>query len=87
MRSKLPAHFHSALEIRAPLKGAALYRSTLNLVGFYGLQFEMVFPPLNIPLLLFKYMKKLCLPGLFPELGWVIITNYEQLKHTPRFVA
>jgi len=65
MRSKLPGHFYSALEIKAALKGAALYKATLELVEFYNLHFEMVFPPLNYPLLLFKHMRDLGVPGMF----------------------
>lgn len=70
MRAKLPAHFHSALEIRAPLKGFALHGTVLELVSFYNHEFEMTFPALNAPLLLFKFMKELCIPGLllaFPD--------------------
>ncbi len=65
MRSKLPAHFYSALEIRAPLEGVALYVTALELVEFYNLYFEMVFPPLNSPLLIFKHIRDLGLPGMF----------------------
>ena len=64
MRSKLPAHFHSALEIRAPLKGSAIYSAVLNLVGFYHLHFEMIFPALNAPLLLIMHMRDLGLPSM-----------------------
>jgi len=63
MRSRLPAHFHYALEIHAPLKGSAIYSSVTELVEFYHLHFEMVFPALNTPLLLIKHMKDLGLPS------------------------
>jgi RNA polymerase I-specific transcription initiation factor RRN7 len=59
----MPAHFHSALEIRAPLKGVSIYSAVMELVEFYHLHFEMIFPPLNSPLLLFKHMKELALPS------------------------
>lgn len=63
MRTKLPAHFHSALEIHAPLMGSAIYFAVMELVEFYNLHFEMVFPALNLPLLLFKHMGNLRLPS------------------------
>lgn len=63
MRSRLPAHYHSALEIRAPLEGSALYRSVQGLIEFYSSEFGMEIPNLNTPLLLFKYMRDIYLPG------------------------
>jgi RNA polymerase I-specific transcription initiation factor RRN7 len=64
MRSKLPPHFHSALEIRAPLKEAALHSTVIGLLELFLIQFEMAFPPLNISLLLFKHVRDLGLPGM-----------------------
>ncbi|KAL2061708.1 hypothetical protein VTL71DRAFT_7086, partial [Oculimacula yallundae] len=67
MRVKLPAHFHAALEIRAPLEGAKLHSGVASLIEFYSKEFEMEFPKLNIPLLTFRFMKDLYLPvELFP---------------------
>ncbi|PVH85974.1 hypothetical protein DL98DRAFT_650478 [Cadophora sp. DSE1049] len=69
MRSKLPAHFHAALEIRAPLDGAKLHSSIAQLAEFYNLEFDMEFPKLNVPLLVFRYMKELYLPiELYPAI-------------------
>jgi RNA polymerase I-specific transcription initiation factor RRN7 len=85
MRLKLPGHFHSALEIRAPLGGAALHRTVLEQVEFYNLHFEMVFPQLNYPLLLFKHMRDLGVPGQFLILILSIGTDNSQLKSTQLF--
>jgi RNA polymerase I-specific transcription initiation factor RRN7 len=63
MRAKLPAHFHSALEIRAPPKGSSIYSAIQDLVEFYHLHFEMIFPGLNTPLLLIKHIRVLGLPS------------------------
>ena len=63
MQARLPGPLHSALEIREPLKAATLHRTVSQLVQFYHLQFEMVFPPLNFPLLIYKHMRNLGLPG------------------------
>ena len=60
---RLPAHFHSALEIRSPLKGTSIYGAILEMVEFYHIHFEMVFPPLNSPLLIFKHVRDLGLPS------------------------
>lgn len=69
MRSKLPAHFHAALEIRAPLNGTKLHNSIWQLAEFYNIEFDMEFPKLNVPLLVFRYMKELCLPvELYPAI-------------------
>ncbi|PSS25675.1 hypothetical protein M430DRAFT_48107 [Amorphotheca resinae ATCC 22711] len=62
MLARLPAHYHAALQIRAPLKGTTLHSTVLDLVQFYHAQFEMVFPPLNSPLLIFKHVRDLGLP-------------------------
>ncbi|TVY21399.1 RNA polymerase I-specific transcription initiation factor rrn7 [Lachnellula arida] len=62
MRTRLPPYYYAALEIRAQLKGSSLYRTVLQLVEFYNHQFEMVFPPLNAPLLIFKHVRDLGLP-------------------------
>ncbi|CZS92264.1 related to polymerase I core factor (CF) subunit [Rhynchosporium agropyri] len=61
MRSKLPAHFHAALEIRAPLQGAKLHRGIASLAAFYNKEYNMEFK-VNIPLLTYRFMKDLCLP-------------------------
>lgn len=67
MRSKLPAHFHAALEIRAPLNGAKLHSSIWQLAEFFNIEFDMEFPRLNVPLLVFRYMEELCLPSGFEQ--------------------
>jgi RNA polymerase I-specific transcription initiation factor RRN7 len=67
MRVKLPGSYHGALEIRAPLKGSSLHRTVSELIGFYHAQFEMVFPPLNSPLLIYVHIRDLGLPGTFKK--------------------
>ncbi|KAH7314046.1 RNA polymerase I-specific transcription initiation factor-like protein rrn7 [Rhexocercosporidium sp. MPI-PUGE-AT-0058] len=69
MRSKIPAHFHAALEIKAPLDGAKLHMSVASLAEFYNLEFDMEFPRPNVPLLTFRFMTDLCLPvDLYPAI-------------------
>jgi len=63
MRRRLPAHFHAALEIHTPLKGSQIYSAVLELIEFYNIQINMVFPPLNAPLLIEKHVRDLGLPS------------------------
>lgn len=63
MKLRLPAQFHSALETRSELEGSDLHRAVLGLTEFYNLHYEMVFPALNVPILLFKHIRDLALPG------------------------
>lgn len=62
MRLRLPSQFHAALETRAILKGANLHGAVLEMVEFYNNYLDMVFPPLNVPLLLYKHVRDLALP-------------------------
>ena len=63
MRSRLPSHFLMALEIRA-LKRGAVQHAVLRLVEFYKVHYELIFPSLNAPLLIFKHVRDLGLPGI-----------------------
>lgn len=62
MRRHLPGHFHAALEIHKPLKGASIYKAVLELVEFFHTQFKIHIPPLNFPLILYKHVRLLALP-------------------------
>lgn len=85
MRLKLPGHFHSALEIRVPLKGLAIYSAVLGLVEFYHIHFEMIVPALNAPLLLIKHMRDLGLPSASLLLPPNTSANISQLKSIQQF--
>jgi RNA polymerase I-specific transcription initiation factor RRN7 len=65
MRVRLPAAYHSALETKAVLKKGDLHKSVMELVISYKQRFDITFPPLNEPLILFRHVRDLCLPGLF----------------------
>ncbi|PQE33260.1 hypothetical protein CJF32_00003798 [Rutstroemia sp. NJR-2017a WRK4] len=62
MKARLPAHYHSALEIHSPLNAYRVHQSVLEMITFYNVSFEMVFPPLNHRLLLYKFTRDLGLP-------------------------
>ncbi|EHL02721.1 hypothetical protein M7I_1237 [Glarea lozoyensis 74030] len=62
MRSKLPPTLAAALEIHAELSGPMLHRKVSELVEYFNTEFEMTFPPLNFPFLIYKHMKELFLP-------------------------
>ncbi|RFU35597.1 hypothetical protein B7463_g655, partial [Scytalidium lignicola] len=62
MRLHLPSHYHASLEVHSTMKGEDLQTATLEVAQFFSYHFEMGFPPLNTPLLIFKYMRDLGLP-------------------------
>jgi hypothetical protein len=81
MRRHLPAHFYSALEIHSPLKGPAIHAAVIELVEFYHVQLEMVFPALNYPLLIYKHMRDMALPSNSPILVGRDNADQSQLKY------
>jgi RNA polymerase I-specific transcription initiation factor RRN7 len=62
MKDRLPAHYFSALESRSALKRGDLHKAVLELVISYKHRFDIIFPPLNAPLVFFKFVRDLCLP-------------------------
>ncbi|KAL2001956.1 hypothetical protein VTN02DRAFT_934 [Thermoascus thermophilus] len=62
MRDRLPQEYHSALDTRTLLKAEHLHRAVLDLALLYSREFGITFPPLNAPLMLFGYVKRLALP-------------------------
>jgi len=65
MRSRLPGHYFRALEIHGILNGHRLHQTVLDMVSFFNFNFEMVFPPINHKLLLYKSVRDLGLTGVF----------------------
>lgn len=65
MRARLPGHYFRALEIHGILSGHRLHQTVLDMVSFFNFNFEMVFPPINHKLLLYKSVRDLGLPGVF----------------------
>ncbi|KAF5874667.1 putative ubiquitin-60s ribosomal protein l40 fusion protein [Botrytis fragariae] len=62
MRARLPGHYFRALEIHGVLNGHRLHQTVLDMVSFFNFNFEMVFPPINHKLLLYKSVRDLGLP-------------------------
>ncbi|CAD6443553.1 57851537-36f7-48e2-993b-0d246bfdb062-CDS [Sclerotinia trifoliorum] len=62
MRTRLPAHYFRALEIHGILSGHRLHQTVFDMISFYNFNFEMVFPPINNKLLLYKHIRDLGLP-------------------------
>jgi RNA polymerase I-specific transcription initiation factor RRN7 len=62
MRARLPAFYLVALDSRSPLKRDDLQRCSVELTIAFKQQFDLVFPPLNAPLLSFKFVRDLGLP-------------------------
>lgn len=66
---RLPGPYHRALTVRnAAFQGGELHQAALDLVLEYHLNYELVFPELNTPLLLLDYLKELALPGQYQGL-------------------
>lgn len=64
MMGRLPGPYHRALKVtHTSFRGGELHQAVLELVLEYHLNYEMAFPPLNIPLLLLHYLRELALPG------------------------
>ncbi|KAJ8071326.1 hypothetical protein OCU04_001660 [Sclerotinia nivalis] len=62
MRTRLPGHYFRALEIHGILNGHRLHQTVFDMISFYNFNFEMVFPPINNKLLLYKHIRDLGLP-------------------------
>lgn len=66
MTVRLPGSYHRALKVKnTSFRGGELHQAILELVLDYHLNYEMVFPRLNTPLLLLHYLRELALPGKF----------------------
>lgn len=64
MSERLPGSYQRALLVRnASLQGGELHEAILELVLEYHLNYDMAFPAVNMPLLLFHYVRELALPG------------------------
>jgi RNA polymerase I-specific transcription initiation factor RRN7 len=63
MSDRLPPQYQRALRGRySLLDGGELHTAVTDLVEGYGKNYNMVFPPLNTPLLLLRYLRELALP-------------------------
>lgn len=62
MKQRLPAQYLRALDTTSPLEPDNLRKTIHNLSLFYTYHFELVFPPLNFSLLLYKQIRNLSLP-------------------------
>jgi RNA polymerase I-specific transcription initiation factor RRN7 len=62
MKDRLPSTYHAALDPDTLLKYSRFYTATTDLQMSFMEQHKIVWPPLNHPLLLFRYLKELGLP-------------------------
>lgn len=64
MLDRLPGAYHRALWLkRTSFRGGELHAAVVDLVFEYHFNYDMVFPALNTPLILFHYLRELALPG------------------------
>ncbi|KAJ0422480.1 hypothetical protein BJY00DRAFT_77699 [Aspergillus carlsbadensis] len=62
MKEKLPQQYMALFETTSLLKCEDLHTAVYDLVSYYRRQFEMQFPPLNAPALLYRLIRRLALP-------------------------
>jgi RNA polymerase I-specific transcription initiation factor RRN7 len=63
MSDRLPAQYQKMLRGRySSLRGGELHAAVADLIKGYQKNYDMVFPPLNTPLLLLRYLRELGLP-------------------------
>ncbi|KFY52744.1 hypothetical protein V496_08235 [Pseudogymnoascus sp. VKM F-4515 (FW-2607)] len=62
MKSHLPPKYYSALETRSSLRRGRLQQCIGEMIQNFTTNFNILFPPLNTPLIIFRFVKELCLP-------------------------
>jgi RNA polymerase I-specific transcription initiation factor RRN7 len=62
MKDRLPALYHASLDPNATLKLSRLHTAIVNLQISFSTEHGIVWPSLNVPLLLWRYLKDLALP-------------------------
>ncbi|KGO74822.1 hypothetical protein PITC_031000 [Penicillium italicum] len=62
MRDRLPPELTGILEVNTIPNAERLHRSVLAVVLFYQRRFELELPALNLPIILFRRIKRLALP-------------------------
>lgn len=62
IRDRLPAEFHASLAPDSLLNLEIFFLKLTNLEMAFEKEFGILWPPLNVPLLLFRYLKELALP-------------------------
>ncbi|KAG8526492.1 uncharacterized protein KY384_008692 [Bacidia gigantensis] len=72
LRSKLPPEFIKALDTTSPLGPDQLRVAIHGLTLLFRHRFDLDIPPLNAPLMLFKYVQKLALPIHVYQAAWRI---------------
>lgn len=96
MRDRLPPSYHAVLDPPTLLRHKRFYTTLTDLEISYSKDHGILWPPLNIPLLLFRYIKELALPlelydatlRLGDLLGYDFGSHYDRrkifgLRHLP----
>lgn len=78
MRDRLPGHFQEMLQPQDLVAADALHRCTLELLSALSVDFGMSPPSLNHPLILYRWIKELCLPLEI----YVAVQRIGRLLHT-----
>ncbi|KAF2870713.1 hypothetical protein BDV95DRAFT_574423 [Massariosphaeria phaeospora] len=83
MRDRLPANYHAVLDPNSLLKLNRFYSTLADLQASLQKEYGIIWPPLNSPLLRFRYIKELALPleiyaatdRLAGKLGYDLVAN------------
>ncbi|PYH41405.1 TFIIB-type zinc finger domain-containing protein [Aspergillus saccharolyticus JOP 1030-1] len=62
MRDRLPQHFIAIIETTKLIRAEHLHGAVADLLSYYHNRFDMKFPALNWPFLLYRYIRRLALP-------------------------
>jgi RNA polymerase I-specific transcription initiation factor RRN7 len=62
MKDRLPAQYHASLDPNATLRLSRLHTAIVDLQISFSTEHGIVWPSLNVPLLLWRYLKDLALP-------------------------
>lgn len=62
LKERLPAEFQVLLEPQTILRASKLHQRALEMAALLSAEFGMVLPPINHPLLLYRWMQEMALP-------------------------
>jgi RNA polymerase I-specific transcription initiation factor RRN7 len=88
MKDRLPPTYHAVLDPNTPLSYSRFYERLVDLQISYDKDHGITWPAINVPLLLFRYLKELALPlelydatkRLGDLLGYDFVPQYEGKK-------
>ena len=88
MRDPLGSYYLEMLEPRSVLRSGDLQTTVYNLSGAYRREYQLQFPPVNLHLLLFRYIKDLALPlETYPCVRSLISLSKSNFEYSTQFIG